>query len=284
MEKRTFGRTGHASTVAIFGAAAFYEISQEEADQTMERVIAAGVNHVDVAPGYGQAEERIGPWMARVREWFFLGCKTQQRTRADAAAELKRSLERLQVEDLDLYQLHAVTTMEELDLVTGPGGALEALVEARDRGLTRYLGITGHGLKAPRVFCEALRRFDFDTVLFPLNFVLYANPTYRREAEDLLAECRARDVGVMVIKAVARGPWGTRPRRHTTWYEPFDGAEMVQRCVDFSLSQDVTGLCTVADVDVLLLFLDACERFAPLDAEQQEALVAEANDYEPLFV
>jgi predicted aldo/keto reductase-like oxidoreductase len=206
-----------------------------------------------------------------------------ERTKTGAAAELRRSLARLQVDTFDLYQLHAVTSLEELDQVTAPGGALEAILEAREEGLTRFIGITGHGVDTPAVFLEALRRFDFDTVLFPLNFVLYANPTYRRNAEGLLRHCRARDIGTMIIKAIARGPWGDRPKVYDTWYEPFDDGAHIQRGVNFALSQDVTGLCTAADITLLPLFLEACARFTPMSASQQEALIATAAEYEPLF-
>jgi aryl-alcohol dehydrogenase-like predicted oxidoreductase len=283
MEKRRFGRTGHMSAVAIFGAAAFYQVSQAEADAAMERVIAVGINHIDVAPSYGLAEERLGAWLARERDRFFLGCKTIERTKAGAAAELRRSLERLQVDAFDLYQIHAITGMEELNQVTGPGGALEAILDARQEGLTRFIGITSHGMDAPAVLLEALRRFDFDSVLFPLNFVLYANPIYRRNAEELLRQCRARDVGVMIIKAIAKGPWGDRLKVYNTWYEPFDDAAHIQQTVNFALSQDVTGLCTAGDVTLLPFFLEACEHFTPLSAAQQEALIATAAEYELLF-
>jgi aryl-alcohol dehydrogenase-like predicted oxidoreductase len=283
MKTRRFGRTEHASTVAIFGGAAFWEVTQAEADARMEQVIAAGVNHIDVAPSYGVAEERVGPWLARERDRFFLGCKTMERTKAGAADELRRSLERLRVDAFDLYQIHAITTREELDQVTRPGGALEAILDARAEGLTRFIGITGHGLDVPAIFMEALRRFDFDSVLFPINFVLYADPAYRRDTEELLRQCRARDVGTMIIKTVARGPWGDRPKTYTTWYEPFDDPDHIQQSVNFALSQDVTGLCTAGDVTILPLFLEACERFAPMSAAQQEALIATATEYEPLF-
>jgi aryl-alcohol dehydrogenase-like predicted oxidoreductase len=272
------------STVAILGTAAFWEVTQAEADAAMKQVMAAGVNHIDVAPSYGLAEERLGPWLARERGRFFLGCKTMERTKTGAAAELRRSLERLQVDAFDLYQLHAVTSMEELDQATGPGGALEAILDAREEGLTRFIGITGHGVDAPAVFLEALHRFDFDSVLFPLNFVLYANSTFRRNAEELLRQCRTRDVGVMIIKAIAKEPWHDQPKIYNTWYEPFDDVAHIQQAVNFALSQDVTGLCTVADVTILPLFLEACEHFTPLSATQQETLMASATEYEPLFV
>jgi len=173
--------------------------------------------------------------------------------------------------------------MEELDQVTGPGGALEAALDARTEGLTRYIGITGHGVDAPAIYLEALRRFDFDSVLFPLNFVQYANPTYRRNAEELVRECRARDAGTMIIKSICRRPWGDRPHTYTTWYEPFDDPDHIQQSVNFALSQDVTGLCTTGDIHILPLFLEACERFKPMSQTEQAALVATANQYEPLF-
>ncbi|MBI4785929.1 MAG: aldo/keto reductase [Chloroflexi bacterium] len=283
MEKRRFGRTGHHSAVAILGGAAFGKATQAETDAAMERVIGAGVNHIDVAPSYGNAEERLGPWLARERKRFFLGCKTLERTKEGAAAELRRSLERLQVDAFDLYQLHAVNTLDELNKITAPGGALEAVLDAREQELTKYIGITGHGLDAPAIFLEALRLFDFDSVLFPLNFVLYANPIYRANAQALLRECHARDIGTMVIKANCEGPWGERPRVFNTWYEPFDEPAQVQQAINFALSQDVTGVCTSGDLRILPLFLDACEHWMRLSENGQATLLASASNYQPLF-
>ena len=283
METRRFGRTGHMSTVAIFGAAAFWEISQEDADKVMEQVIEAGINHIDIAPSYGQAEQRVGPWMPRERGRFFLGCKTMERTRHGAWDEMQRSLERLQTESFDLYQCHAVTSMEELDSVTMKGGALEALVEARQRGLTRFIGITGHGVDAPKIYLEALRRFDFDSVLFPLNFVQMANPEYRQHAGELIATCRTKDVGTMVIKTITKRPWGGRPQTATTWYEPFDQMDEIQKAVNFALSHDVTGLCTAGDTRILPMVLKACRDFHRLSPPDMEAMIQSAHQYEPLF-
>ena len=285
MQTRPFGRSGHASSLAIFGGAAFWEISQADADWSMELVISRGINHIDVAPSYGQAEARIGPWMKRERERFFLGCKTTERTRKGAGDEMRRSLKRLQVDHFDLYQIHAVTSMQELDAATGPGGALEAIREARERGLTRFIGITGHGVDSPAVFLEALERFDFDSVLFPVNYIQYANPVYRAKAEELLQVCRQREVGVMAIKTISRGPWKQEKHTHTTWYEPFAEPERIQPAVDFALSQPgVTGLCTAGDVTVLPLVLDACENYKEMTGADQEHLVASAAQFEPLFV
>ena len=258
METRRFGRTGHMSTIAIFGAAAFWEISQEDADKTMEQVIEAGINHIDIAPSYGQAEERVGPWMPRERSRFFLGCKTGERTREGAWNEMQRSLKRLQTESFDLYQCHAITTMEELDAVTMKGGALEAFEQARQEGLTRYIGITGHGVDAPKIYLEALRRYDFDSIMFPLNFVQLLNPEYRKYTEELIAACKTKDVGTLIIKTITKAPWGERPHTANTWYEPFDQQDEIQKAVNFALSYDVTGLCTAGDTRILAMVLQAC--------------------------
>ena len=283
MQTRRFGRTGHMSTVAIFGAAGLSQVTQAVADKAMEQTIEAGVNHIDIAPSYGQAEERVGPWMPRERERFFLGCKTLERTKEGAWKELQQSLKRLQTETFDLYQCHAITTMEELDAVTMKGGALEAFVEARERGLFKYIGITGHGAQTPQIYLEALRRFDFDSVLFPLNFVQMANPEYRKYTEELIVQCNAKDVGTMIIKSVTKAPWGERPHTATTWYEPFEQMDEIQRAVNFVLSYEVTGLCTPGDTRILPMVLKACEDFTQLDASEREEMIESSNQYEPLF-
>ena len=283
METRRFGRTGHMSTIAIFGGAAFWQISQEDADKVMEAIIQAGINHLDIAPSYGQAEIRIGPWMPRERQRFFLGCKTTERTKEGAWNEMQQSLKRLQAETFDLYQCHAVTTMEELDAVTRKGGALEAFMEARRQGLIKFIGITGHGAQTPQIFLEALRRFDFDSVLFPLNFVQMRNPEFRKSAEELIATCQARDVGTMVIKSITKGPWGERQHTATTWYEPFDKLEEIQPAVNFALSHDVTGICTAGDTRVLPLVIKACENFSRLSRDEMEEMIKSGEQYEPLF-
>jgi predicted aldo/keto reductase-like oxidoreductase len=249
----------------------------------MEGVIETGINHIDVAPSYGNAEERLGPTLARERDRFFLGCKTAKRTKEEADEEMERSLELLQVDSFDLYQLHAVTTVEELDQTTGPGGALETVLEARDQGLTRFIGITGHGMEAPVVFLEALKRFDFDTVLFALNFVLFADPDYRRDAAELLRQCRERDVGVMIIKSIAKAPWGDVPRARKTWYQPFEEPKMLQHAVDFVLSQDVTGLITAGDTEIFPKVVETCKNFNPMGMKDQETLISEGAQYELIF-
>lgn len=283
METRRFGRTGHQSTLAIFGAAAFWEIEQAEADRVMEMVSAAGVNHIDVAPSYGQAELRLGPWLKTERGRFFLGCKTMERTREAAWRELHESLERLHTDHFDLYQCHGVTSMEELDSLFARGGAMDAMQQAREQGLTTHLGITGHGADTPRIFLEALRRFDFDSVLFPLNFTQLANPGYRKYSTELIRLCREKDTGIMIIKSITKGPWGDKKQTATTWYEPFEQMEQIQEAVNFVLSHDVTGICTAGDIRLLPMVLNACENFRRLNDAEQEVLIERGARLEPLF-
>jgi len=285
MKTRRFGRTGHMSTIAIFGTAALYNGTPEMADKAMEYILDAGVNHIDIAPGYNKAEALMGPWIEKTRDQFFLGCKTQLRTKDEAAAELRRSLEILRTDRFDLHQLHAVTNFDELDEVTKTGGALEALIEARSEGLTDYIGITGHGNQSPAVFIEALNRFDFDSILFPINFVQFRNPEYRQNTLDLLALCQERDVGVMVIKSVARRPWGDRVHTHDCWYEPFDDPEMIQKGVNFALSHPgVSGLCTTGDMKILPIFLEACQNYSPMDESEQVDLINSAPEFQAVTI
>jgi aryl-alcohol dehydrogenase-like predicted oxidoreductase len=284
MNQRRLGRTGHMSSVVTFGAAGIGRVQQDVADRAIAAALALGVNHIDVAPSYGDAELRLKPWIPKIRKDVFLGCKTRERTRDAAKAELHRSLERLGTDRLDLYQLHSVGKLGDLDACTARGGALEALVEAREEGLVRWLGITGHTHDAPRTHLEALRRFDFDTVMFPLNFVLWAIPEYRQSAETLLTACADRDVGVHIIKTVAKDPWGGREKTHTTWYEPFTEEAIIERAVAFVLSRPVTTLCSAGDVTVLPKVLAAAERFRPLNPAEEEELAATAAQYHSPFV
>jgi aryl-alcohol dehydrogenase-like predicted oxidoreductase len=280
MQKRRLGRTEHESTVVIFGGAALASVSQKEADQAMALALRYGVNHIDVAPSYGEAELRLGPWMERHRQDFFLACKTEKRTKEEAAEALRRSLERLRVDHFDLYQLHGVTELDELEVALGPSGAMEAILEGRKEGLLRFIGITGH---CPATQVEALKRFDFDTVMFPLNFVLRAHRNERNDWEELLKLAKEKDVGVMAIKAITKGPWPTETHAYQTWYEPFDDQEAIDRALWFTLSQDVTAAVSAADVRLIPKVVDAAERFRPLSQEEQAQLVATGSQLRPLF-
>lgn len=283
MEKRRFGRTEHMSTLAVFGAVSLGQLEQPLADEVVQGMIDAGVNHIDIAPSYGEAELRLGPWMPRIRDRFFLGCKSTERTKAGLTQEFHESLGRLRVDHFDLYQLHAVTTMEELDQCTKAGGALEGAIEMREQGLTRFIGITGHGMQAPQIFIEALSRFDFDSVLFPIYPALFANDVYRAGALTLLDLCEEKDVGVMAIKALAKEPWGDREHSYHTWYKPFEEKSVIQRNINFVLSHKLTHICTTGDYRLLDDIYGACENFEPMTQEAQEALIEKQSDFELIF-
>lgn len=284
MDTRRLGRTGHLSSVVIFGTAAFWEIDQAGTSAALDLATEWGVNHIDVAPQYGRAQEVLGPWLESRRGQFFLGCKTLERTRDAALADLQNSLRLLRTDHVDLYQFHSIGSMADLDRIFAPGGAFEAFQQAREEGLTRFLGITGHGMDAPRVHREALERYDFDTVMFPINPRLYADAAYRQAAEDLLAVCRARDVGVQIIKSIAREPWGERDKAYNSWYVPDDAADEIASGVRFALSQPgVTGLASAADVSLLPLIFQAADGFAPMSADEQEALIAGRAARESIF-
>ncbi|MCY4107557.1 MAG: aldo/keto reductase [Chloroflexi bacterium] len=274
MEKRVLGRTGHASTVVCFGTAGIGRVTQEVADEAVEQVLTYGVNHIDIAPTYGEAMERMKPWMPRIRERMFLGAKTGKRSKNEAWDEINDCMRRLGVDSFDLFQLHYVSNREELDKVTGRGGALEALVEMRDQGLTRFIGITGHGPEAPRVQIEALDRFDFDTVMFPLSAAIHRNAEYRHDAERLLALANERNVGVHTIKMIARGGWGDRERECTTWYDPHRDQEDIDAALWWVLSQPMHTAPSAGDVRLLPKVLSAAQRFEPLHEDKQAEVIA----------
>ena len=262
MQQRRLGRLGHQSSVLIYGAAALAEVDQPTADASIQLALDAGINHFDVAASYGDAELRLGPWMPDLRDRVFLATKTGLRDREAAWAQINRSLERLQTDHVDLIQVHAVGDTEELDLVTGPGGSLEAVVRAREEGLAGAVGITGHGHQAPATHLEALARFPFDTVLTPLNWVLGQDPAYLADYQALVAEVQAQDAGLMIIKTVSRRNW-PEPVEHgyATWYEPFDDQERIGAAVAWVLSHpEVAGIATPGDVRLLPLVVEAERR------------------------
>jgi predicted aldo/keto reductase-like oxidoreductase len=283
MQTRRFGRTNHMSTVAVFGGVALGQIDQATADVVVQQVIDAGINHIDIAPSYGDAESRLGPWMPRIREDFFLGCKTMRRTKQGAIDEFHASLGRLRVDAFDLYQLHAVTSMDELNQCTRSGGSLEGVIEMRTQGLTRFIGITGHGMQTPAIFIEALQRFDFDSVLFPIYPALMADDEYQADALALLDLCEEKDVGVMIIKAICKEPWGNQEKRFHTWYVPFEDQATIQKNINFALSHKLTHYCTAGDYRLLGKVLNACENFEPMSAAEQEVLINEQADLELIF-
>jgi aryl-alcohol dehydrogenase-like predicted oxidoreductase len=279
-----FGRTGHHSTCTLFGAAALGGVTQDEADRTLELLLQHGVNHIDTAASYGESELRIGPWMSGHRQHFFLATKTGERTAQKARDQIHRSLERLRVDRIDLIQLHNLVEPQEWETALGPGGALEAAIEARDQGLVRFIGVTGHGVTVAAQHRRALERFDFDSVLLPYSYVLMQNPQYAADFEALMALCQARNVAVQTIKAIVRAPWGDRPHTRATWYEPLENQADIDRAVHWVIGRPGFFLNTAGDIHVLPKILDAASRFEarPTDAEMRA--VAEQQEMAPLFV
>ncbi len=275
IEKQLFGNTGHRSTRAIFGSFCLSQASQDAADEVLETLLEYGINHIDTAPSYGDAELRVGPWMKRYREHFFLATKTDKRTYPDARDQFHKSLDRLQVDRVDLLQMHNLTDVVHREIALGSGGALEFLVEARDKGLARFIGITGHGILAPKMHLQSLARFDFDTVLLPCNYLLMQNPNYRADFDQLISYCRQHQIAVQTIKSPARGLWGDKPRSHNTWYEPLSDEGAITRAVQWVMGISGIFLITTGDMQVLPKFLAAAADFQkPPSDEAMEALVA----------
>ena len=283
IERRPFGRTGHPSTVTLFGAAALARASQADADRTLDLLLRYGVNHIDTAARYGDSELRIGPWMARHREDFFLATKTGSRTAPEAREDLHRSLERLRVDHVDLIQLHSLGHPDDWDQAMGPGGALDALIEAREEGLARFIGVTGHGWTIAAMHRRSLARFDFDAVLLPYNFFMAREERYRRNFEEVLGVCRERNVAVQVIKSIARGPWAAAARTHTTWYQPLEEQADIDRAVHWILGLPDVFLNTAGDLTLLPRVLDAASRFERRPSDDEMAAMLDSTRITSLF-
>lgn len=283
IEKRRFGRTGHLSAVTIFGAAALKNASRGEADRTLDLLLERGVNHIDTAARYGDAELRIGPWMREHRQDFFLATKTAERTLAGARDGIRRSLDRLRVDSVDLLQLHSLAHPGDWEVAMGAGGALEALIEARELGLTRFIGVTGHGWTIASMHLKSLERFDFDSVLLPWNFVMHENERYREEFEAVCSLCEERDAAVQTIKSIARGPWATTRPDRNTWYQPFETREDIDRAVHWVLGKPRVFLNTVGDLDLLPSVLDAADRFESAPGDEALRAMTEARRATALF-
>jgi aryl-alcohol dehydrogenase-like predicted oxidoreductase len=283
IERRPFGRTGHHSSVTLFGAAALARASQDEADRALEVLLRYGVNHIDTAARYGDSELRIAPWMARHRKDFFLATKTGSRDGTGARDDLHRSLERLRVDQVDLIQLHALWHPDDWDRATGPGGALEALIEARAQGLARFIGVTGHGWTIAAMHRRSLARFDFDAVLLPYNYFMASDARYRGHFEELLTICRERRVAVQIIKSIARGPWATTSRTHTTWYQPLEAQADIDRAVHWVLAIPDVFINTVGDLTLLPRVLDAASRYERPPGDDLMAAMVEGQRMTSLF-
>lgn len=285
MLKRTMGRLNHDSSVVMFGAASLGNVMQEEADASISFALQHGVNHFDTAASYGDAEVRMGPTINTIRKDIFLATKTGQRTKKEAKEEIYRSLERMRVDSVDLLQLHAVGSMEELDRCTGKGGSLEAALEAQAEGIVKEIGITGHGHDAPTVHLEALHRFPFATVLLPLNYYMYGLPAYREAFDALMVEANKQNAAVRVIKAIAKAPWVEGEKRpYTTWYEPFDQQQIIDACVHFVLSfPGVCGFASAGDIHLFPKIVDSVERYGSMNDEEAVRILSGISGYTSVF-
>jgi aryl-alcohol dehydrogenase-like predicted oxidoreductase len=287
MEHRRLGRLGRENSVLILGGAALAEATEEDSDTAIQRALDAGVDHFDTAADYGDSELQYGRWMDEIRDRIFLSTKTGLREKDAAKRQIHASLERLRVDYVDLLQLHAVGDLEDLDRATGLGGSLEAAIEAKEEGLVGAIGITGHGNGAPATHLEALRRFPFETVLAPWNYILSKDAGYRADYEALVQEVRRQDAGLMIIKTISRRNWPegdpTGDQRYTTWYEPFDQQEYVDAAVSWVLSyEEVTGLAMAGDVTLVPTLLEAEGR--RMSREEAEEVLSRAPDYSSPFI
>jgi aryl-alcohol dehydrogenase-like predicted oxidoreductase len=283
IDKIPFGKTGHNSSRTIFGSVSLSEVSQQEADRILDLLFEFGVNHIDTAPTYGEAELRLGPWMKRYRDQFFLATKTDEQTYLDAKEQFYRSLDRLQVESVDLIQFHNLIDVVDRETIFGPGGALEFMIEAKTQGLTRYIGITGHGLDTPRFHLQTLERFEFDSVLLPCNYLLMQNPNYAAGFQKLLSYCHRHQIAVQTIKAIARGYWGNNKRSHRTWYEPLTDEEAIAANVDWVLGIPGIFLNTVGELQELPKVLKAASNYKQRPSEKHMSFVVEKMKMKTLF-
>ena len=279
-----FGRTGHESSRVIFGAAALGRVDQATADRTLEVLVGYGVNHIDAASSYGDAELRIRPWLQRYPGRFFVATKADARQARAAREELHRSLDRLGVDHVDLWQLHSLADPIEWDTALSPGGAIDAAIEAREQGLVRWIGVTGHGSQIAATHRRSLERFDFDSVLLPYNFLTMQLPYYAENFEALSTTCRERQVAMQTIKSIAARPWLGRERTHSTWYEPLEAQDDIDLAVWWVLGRPGIFLNSVGDVGLLPRLLDAASRFERRPAETEMQALMERSRPTPLFV
>jgi aryl-alcohol dehydrogenase-like predicted oxidoreductase len=282
--KAEFGRTGHKSSRVIFGAAALGSVSQQVADQTLELLLKHGVNHIDTAAAYGDSELRVAPWLKREPNRFFLATKTGKRDEKGAREELHRSLDRLGVDHVDLWQLHSLADPIEWDNALSPGGALDAALLAREEGLIKWIGVTGHGSQIAATERRCLDRFDFDSVLLPYNFITMQSSYYRENFDALVKTCEERRTAVQTIKSIALRPWMERERTWTTWYQPLESPDDINLAVWWVLGREGVFLNSVGDVNLLPHVLEAAEHFERMPSEDEMQQLTERSHSIPLFV
>lgn len=287
IKTQPFGRTGHLSTRTLFGAAAFGKVSQTEADITMDLLMSHGVNHIDTAASYGDSELRLGPWMKRYRNYFFLATKTGERRKGAAWDEFRRSLDRLQTDQVDLIQLHNLNNPDDWQVAMGSGGALEACLEAKAQGLVRFIGVTGHEVRVAGMHERSLAAFDFDSVLLPYNYLMMQNPVYAMGFEQVVAACQRSNAAVQTIKSITRRRYTGDTRSHATWYEPLTAQADIDLAVAWALSRPGIFLNTAGDIALLPKVLSAAERFTngalPVPSTAQMQALVEAQQMTPMF-
>jgi aryl-alcohol dehydrogenase-like predicted oxidoreductase len=284
ISKQPFGRTGHESTRVVFGGASLSKVTQDEADQTLEVLLRYGINHLDLAAGYGDAELRVAPWLRKYPDRFFLATKTGLRTYDDAKRQIHHSLERLGVERVDLIQLHSLADPIEWDTALSPGGALEACVEAREQGLVRFIGVTGHGTQIAATHLRSLERFDFDSVLLPYSYIMMQDSNYAANFEKVAEVCAERNVAMLTIKSIARRPWWGRERTRATWYEPFQEQSDIDPAVHWVLARPEIFVASPGDIHLLPKVLDAANRFDSRPSEETMREQRSRLEMRPLFV
>ena len=282
--RQSFGRTGHASSRIIFGAYALSNATQDEADRVLELLLEHGVNHIDTARMYGNAEKLVGSWMKKHRDEFFIATKSRSRAYEGAWKDLRHSLELLKVDHVDLWQMHGLTNQMGWEKVMGSGGALEAFIEARDKGLVRYLGVTGHGNKVAAMHLQSLERFAFDSVLLPYNYCQMQIPSYARDFDQLTRVCRQRNVAVQTMKAIARGPIGKQPRKYNTYfYEPLESQEAIDKSVHWAMGLEGSFVITAGDLQFVLRMLQSAERFRQRPSDEDMKLLVGEYGIQQVF-
>ncbi|MBC7878516.1 MAG: aldo/keto reductase [Anaerolineales bacterium] len=278
-----FGRTGHESTRTIFGAAAFWETPQKDVDATMDLILQNGINHVDTASSYGQSEKLLGDWIRRNGKQFFLATKTGERTKQTAYDQIRRSLDLLHVPQVDMIQLHGLHEEPDWSTAFGPGGVMEAVIQARDEGLVRFIGVTGHGVPVTEFHLRSLEQFDFDSVLLPYNHVMMQNQGYAEGFNKLFAVCKERTIAVQTIKGITRSPWNDTQQNRTTWYRPLEEQADIDLAVHWVFGNSQVFLNTAGDINILPRTLDAAHRFESRPSEQDMHALTERLTMEPLF-
>lgn len=285
IESIPFGKTGHISTRTIFGAAALGTVKQSKADKLLDVLLKYGINHIDTAAAYGDSEIRIGKWMARHRKHFFLASKTGDRSKLSARISVEKSLERLNTDSIDLIQMHNLVNQSDWDEAMGPGGALEALIEAKDQGLVRYIGVTGHGSYAARRHLQSLHAYEFASVLLPYNDSMMRQPEYRNDFEQLYSLCKEKEVGIQTIKSIAQRRWNdSDTETHFSWYRPISDLTALKHAVHYVLSRPGLFLNTSSDANLLLPILEAASRPITEPSPETMRLDRESLSIEPLFV